>query len=99
MNNLVDIINALTALFQAVDNKTAIIIIFIVVIYLWLKSYLDSNKQRYYYNQMVQEKNKEIERLADDNRRYREIYLPQVGLSEKELSKISAGNVKLNAKK
>ena len=45
---------------------------------------------------MLKEKNREIERLADENRRYREIYLPKVGLPVEDMQKVSAINATLN---
>jgi len=42
---------------------------------------------------MVKEKNQEIERLADDNRKYREIYLLNVGLTKEKYDNMSAEGV------
>lgn len=43
---------------------------------------------------MKSEKNKEIERLADDNRRYRDIYLKSLGFNQEQVDVISAANMK-----
>lgn len=42
---------------------------------------------------MKNEKNKEIERLADDNRRYRDVYLKLRGINQEEIDAASAANI------
>ena len=43
---------------------------------------------------MKNEKNKEIERLADDNRRYRDVYLRALGINQEDIDIASAANVR-----
>lgn len=76
-----------------VTNKTLIFAVILLVGFLCYKI-LDDKKHFKYYNEMKKEKNKEIERLADDNRRYRDIYLSQQGFSKEEIDSMSAANMK-----
>lgn len=54
---------------------------------------VDNYKFDKYYNDMKNEKNKEIERLADDNRRYRDVYLKLRGINQEEIDAASAANI------
>ena len=76
-------------------NPSVRVIIFISIftlIIVILKIY-DEFKCRKYYDDMKNEKNKEIERLADDNRRYRDIYLKGFGLEQEEINELSAKKI------
>ena len=66
----------------------------IIVIGILLYKIFDDHKFKKYYNDMKNEKNKEIERLADDNRRYRDIYLRGLGVKQDEVDVMSAANMK-----
>lgn len=69
------------------DKITLHVVLLVFVVALWL-----ANGRR--TKQLIQAKDREIERLAADNRRYREIYLKSVqGLSSEEYQQISAENV------
>ena len=94
MNNLDGINNILNTFSNMqINNKTLIFSVIIVIGVLAYK-FLDDRKHLKYYNDMKSEKNKEIERLADDNRRYRDIYLAQRGFSQEQIDEMSAANMK-----
>lgn len=76
-----------------IDNKK-LLLAFIIVIGILVYKFLDDRKHIKYYEDMKSEKNKEIERLADDNRRYRDIYLKSFGLTQEQINQISAANMK-----
>lgn len=92
----VEFINAVSQLITKLDDKVILILAVIVVIFLLIKTCLENKQKRYYFDAMLKEKNREIERLADENRRYREIYLPKVGLPVEDMQKVSAINATLN---
>lgn len=96
VDSLTNFINAL----QQFDQETVkfffiilLVLIGIVLVSQIIQKKLTIKDQRFHYSSMVQEKNKEIERLADDNRRYREIYLPRIGISQETYKNISAEEV------
>lgn len=66
----------------------------IIVIGVLLYKIFDDHKFKKYYDDMKNEKNKEIERLADDNRRYREVYLKNIGVSQEQIDEMSAVKLK-----
>jgi len=66
----------------------------IIVIGVLLYKIFDDHKFKKYYDDMKNEKNKEIERLADDNRRYREVYLKNIGVSQEQIDDMSAVKLK-----
>ena len=76
-----------------ITTKTLIFAV-IVVIGILLYKFFDDLKFKKYYNDMKNEKNKEIERLADDNRRYRDIYLKSLGINQEQVDVMSAANMK-----
>ena len=76
-----------------VTNKTLGFAFLIIIAFITCKI-LDDRKFKKYYDDMKKEKNKEIERLADDNRRYRDIYLKSLGISQEQIDKMSAANMK-----
>ena len=59
-----------------------------------LYKFMDDWKFSKYYNDMKKQKDKEIERLADDNRRFLEIYLNRFGVDQKQIEKMSVTNAK-----
>ncbi len=78
-----------------VTNET-LLFAFIVVVGILGCKFFDDRKQRKYYDDMKAEKNKEIERLADDNRRYRDVYLKSIGMTQEQVDVASAAQVKGN---
>ena len=91
MENLTDLLSTFGSI--PMTNKT---ILFAIVMVIGVHGYkfLDDHKFRKYYDDMKSEKNKEIERLADDNRRYRDIYLKSLGFNQEQVDVISAANMK-----
>lgn len=91
--NLNDLTNLVIAFSNInVTNQTillALIIVLAVVIY----KIIDDRKFKKYYDDMKSEKNKEIERLADDNRRYRDIYLRSIGFAQEQIDQMSAAKL------
>lgn len=75
-------------------NNKMIIFAAIVVIGALLYKFMDDWKFSKYYNDMKKQKDKEIERLADDNRRFLEIYLSRLGVDQKQIEKMTATNMK-----
>lgn len=75
-----------------ITNKTLIFSFLLIVGILGYK-FLDDRKFRKYYDDMKSEKNKEIERLADDNRRYRDIYLKSIGIDQNQINVMSAADM------
>lgn len=49
--------------------------------------------KRTYYNDMKKQKDEEIKRLAADNRRYRDVYLANLGLTKAEVAELTASNI------
>ena len=91
MNELTNLLLILEKI--PITNKTlglAVALVIGLIIY----KVIDDKKQLKYYNDMKAEKNKEIERLADDNRRYRDIYLKGLGISQEQVNEMSAANMK-----
>ena len=89
-----DITNLLIALSKIqVTTKTLIFAVIVIIGVIAIKL-LDDHKLQKYYNDMKNEKNREIERLADDNRRYREIYLKNFGITQQQIDDMSAVRLK-----
>ena len=91
MNELTNLLLILEKI--PITNKTlglAVALVIGLIIY----KVIDDKKQLRYYNDMKAEKNKEIECLADDNRRYRDIYLKGLGISQEQVNEMSAANMK-----
>lgn len=57
----------------------ALILISLAVLY-FVRSFLAERARERRSTRIVDEKNKEIDRLAADNRRYREVYLERLGV-------------------
>lgn len=76
-----------------ITTKT-LILAFIIIVGFLLYKVFDDFKFKKYYDDMKNEKNKEIERLADDNRRYRDIYLKSLGIKQEQVDVMSAANMK-----
>lgn len=91
MNELTNLLLILEKI--PITNKTLGLAVALVV-GLIIYKVIDDKKQLKYYNDMKAEKNKEIERLADDNRRYRDIYLKGLGISQEQVNEMSAANMK-----
>ena len=91
MNELTNLLIAFGKI--PVNNKTLIFALILLAGFLCYK-FFDDRKHFKYYNDMKNEKNKEIERLADDNRRYRDIYLNQQGFAKEQIDSMSAANMK-----
>ncbi len=86
----VELINAISHLVANLNDKVIIFLAVILALYLLIKAVIDNKNKKHYFDVMVREKNREIERLADENRRYREVYLPKVGLPVEDMQKASA---------
>ena len=86
----VELINAISHLVANLNDKVIIFLAVILALYLLIKAVIDNKDKKHYFDVMVREKNREIERLADENRRYREVYLPKVGLPIEDMQKASA---------
>lgn len=86
----VELVQAISQLVTNLNDKVIIIIAIVIAVYLLIKTKIDNKNKRHYFDAMIKEKNKEIERLADENRRYREVYLPKVGLPVEDMKKASA---------
>ncbi len=86
----VELINAISHLVANLNDKVIICLVVILALYLLIKAVIDNKNKKHYFDVMVREKNREIERLADENRRYREVYLPKVGLPIEDMQKASA---------
>lgn len=86
-------INALMNFVKLIGFQNFIILILVIMLIVIAISIKDSISRRFYYNDMKKAKNEEIERLADDNRRYREIYLKNQGLKDKEIRKLMASDI------
>lgn len=99
MDSTNDIVNSLTHLLEVLQKfnpetiKFILLLIVIFCIYLTLTKWINFKNDRKYYDSMVKEKNQEIERLADDNRKYREIYLNNIGISKEKYDSISAERI------
>jgi hypothetical protein len=91
IKELTDLLIAFSSI--QINNKT-VMLASIIAIGVFIRKFFSDRKFDKYYNDMKQEKNKEIERLADDNRRYRDIYLSSLGIKQAEINQISAANVK-----
>lgn len=66
------------------DQLTLQFVLFLLVILLFRANRIQQDK-------IISAKESEIQRLADDNRKYREIYLTKIhGMSKDQLRKISA---------
>ncbi len=86
----VELINAISHLVANLNDKVIICLVVILALYLLIKAVIDNKNKKHYFDVMLREKNREIERLADENRRYREVYLPKVGLPIEDMQKASA---------
>ena len=89
-----EITKLIVALGQIQITTKTIIFAIMVGIGIIIVKFIDDNKFNKYYNDMKNEKNKEIERLADDNRRYRDIYLKSLGIDQKQIDDMSAVSLK-----
>ena len=87
INGIIKIVEILSQLVLSLGIvRITILVILIYGIFLVNKILKDKN-DRSYYDSMLKEKNKNIEQLADDNRRYRDIYLKQIKGVDPELYK------------
>lgn len=75
-------------------NNKMIVFAALFVVGTLLYKFMDDWKFSKYYNDMKKQKDKEIERLADDNRRFLEIYLNRFGVDQKKKKKMSVTNAK-----
>lgn len=91
MKELAEILCALSGL--DISLKTIFLFCIIAVIPIVI-NVIKNNRFDKYYNDMKNEKNKEIERLADDNRRYRDVYLRTLGINQEDIDIASAANVR-----
>lgn len=89
INSLTNLLNALA---QLNINQYTIAFAIIVVLGILIVKYFDDRKFNNYYQSMLKEKNQEIKRLADDNRRYREVYLTKLGVSQEDIKNLSASS-------
>jgi len=91
MQNLINLLS----LIQQFDITPAKFWFFIILCVILIVSKIyDNSRFSKYYEDMKNQKDKEIERLADDNRRYRDVYLVNKGLSQKEIDDLSALKIK-----
>ena len=92
---IVDIINSIKELILAIGIVPVFWLLVLLFVMHLVSKYLKERKDNFYYNSMIKEKNQNIELLADDNRRYREIYLKNIaGLPEDVYKNISAETIK-----
>ena len=91
---LEEIIKSTLALSNITISKETLYLVIVLVVAIVVVKVIDDIKFHKYYNDMKEEKNKEIERLADDNRRYREIYLSSLGMSKQQVDDMSAAKMK-----
>ena len=82
----------LNALAQLNINQYTIALAVIILVGVFVVKYFDDRKFNNYYQSMLKEKNKEIEQLADDNRRYREVYLTKLGVNQEDIKNLSASS-------
>lgn len=90
MNISPEVVLAISNLVSNLNDKVIMFLSILIVIYLLLKNHMDNKQKRHYFDTMVKEKNKEIEHLADEIRRYRDIYLPKAGFPIKDLEKVAS---------
>ena len=83
-----------TALGNIQITTETIILAVVIMIGVVIIKFVDDYKFNKHYNDMKNEKNKEIERLADDNRRYRDVYLQNLGINQQQIDNMSAVTVK-----
>lgn len=94
MDQVTNFIETLTELVKVLGTTESIVIIcicFVVYVYLDHKKH---KADKYFFEEFKKLHEKDISRLADDNRRYREIYLKNIGISPEQLTQISAINAK-----
>lgn len=91
---LEEIIKSTLALSNITISKETLYLVIVLVVAIVVVKVIDDIKFHKYYNDMKEEKNKEIEHLADDNRRYREIYLSSLGMSKQQVDDMSAAKMK-----
>ena len=88
MKDATNFVEAVLKLYEAVGPVWSIIIIIaIFVLPLLLKLYRDKQLQDA-YREIINEKEKQIQRLADDNREWRSYFWHTKGLTEREIMQI-----------
>ena len=80
VEKVTDLVNAVSELAKVVGGGWLAVMVVGVVSVLAGWSLLRNRAKEKSINKIVEEKEKEIERLADDNRRYREVYLSKMGV-------------------
>lgn len=91
INNITELLKTLQGFNPSLKT---IVCLFFGFIALMIFKFFEDKKFNKYYEDMKNEKNKEIERLADDNRRYRDIYLKFKGIEQSEIDELSAAKVR-----
>lgn len=94
LNMIEEVIKSVLALSNITVSKETVCLVGILILGLIISKISDDKRFKKYYDDMKNEKNKEIERLADDNRRYREIYLSSLGMSKQQVDDMSAAKMK-----
>lgn len=89
-----DIIDLVNVLQNFNPSTTTIIFMLLIVCCVVCWSIFEDRRHKKYYDDMKNEKNKEIERLADDNRRYRDIYLKSKDIEQSEINNLTAYEIK-----
>lgn len=91
IKELTELLDLISKIHPDVYTIICLTVLFIGVIILKI---IDDKKHRSYYDSMLEEKNREIERLADDNRRYRDKYLSNIGFNKEQIDNMTAANYK-----
>lgn len=92
MSETADVVNAVANLISVLGLQKSLLIVVVCFIFVMIMNHIKSKRERFYYESMEKSKTMEIQRLADDNRRYREVYLAKLGYNQDEIDKISAKN-------
>ena len=94
VNMIENLTNLIIAFSNVNINNKMIVFAALFIVGTLLYKFMDDWKFSKYYNDMKKQKDKEIERLADDNRRFLEIYLNRFGVDQKQIEKMSVTNAK-----
>jgi len=95
ITSLTSFIGAIIALYKQIGPLYSFLLVFIIVMYKKHSEWNKNKMDKYHFDKMVNEKNKEIERLAEDNNNYRKIYLKQVhNLSDEQYQTLAADDIK-----
>ncbi len=90
---MADIINAVINLYEVLGLRDTIVLVILLYILTFISSIWKDHQVSKRYSDLKKHMELEIERLADDNRRYRDIYLARMGLSKEEITSLTAANI------